>query len=129
MYLVKGKQYTSMKTLSLVLAITLLAATAGICQEVVAPRTNRPTMSEAQRGQRMQAMNPLWAALDINKDGTIDDYEMKNAEESLKALDKNKDGKITIDEIRPVFPQGQGPGQGRGQGGPGRGSGASRPQQ
>jgi hypothetical protein len=76
----------------------------------------------------MQMMNPLWAALDINKDGTVDDYEMKNAEESLKALDKNKDGKITIDEIRPVFPQGQGPGQGRGQGGPGRGSGASRPQ-
>jgi hypothetical protein len=51
--------------------------------------------------------SPLFAALDSNHDGVIDEKEIAQAAESLKKLDKNGDGKITMDEIRPVPPQGQ----------------------
>jgi hypothetical protein len=68
-------------------------------------------------GQRMMG-GPLMAALDANKDGVIDEKEIANASAALKTLDKNGDGKLTAEEIRPQRPQGQG-GQGGGQGGPG----------
>ena len=55
---------------------------------------------------------PLMAALDANKDGEIDAAEMANASVALKTLDKNNDGKLTGEEIRP--PRGD-----RGPGGPG----------
>ena len=58
---------------------------------------------------------PIIAALDTNHDGTIDADEIANASASLKKLDKNGDGKLTPDELRPPRPQG-GP---EGQGGPG----------
>lgn len=45
--------------------------------------------------------NPLMAALDANGDGVIDAQEIANAPTALKALDKNNDGKITRDELRP----------------------------
>jgi len=56
-------------------------------------------------------MSPIVAALDANKDGEIDAAEIANAAAALKTLDKNGDGKLTADEIRPP----------RGPGGPGRG--------
>lgn len=60
---------------------------------------------------------PLMAALDANKDGVIDQKEIANASVALKSLDKNGDGKLTAEEIRPQRPPGQGgPGN---QGGPG----------
>ena len=66
------------------------------------------------------------AALDLNNDGIIDADEIAKASESLKKLDKNKDGKLTPDEYGPQRPGGPG-GGGRpgGQGGPG---GEGRPQ-
>ena len=64
---------------------------------------------------------PIIAVLDTNHDGTIDADEIANASASLKKLDKNGDGKLTPDELRP--PGGRPPmgGQGgpEGQGGPG----------
>lgn len=59
---------------------------------------------------------PLMAALDANHDGTIDEKEIANASAALKTLDKNGDGKLTAEELRPQRPAG---GQGGGQGGPG----------
>lgn len=78
-------------------------------------------------GQRMMG-GPLMAALDANKDGTIDEKEIANASAALKSLDKNGDGKLTAEEIRPQRPQGQG-GPGGPGGGPGGGQGGQRPPQ
>jgi len=65
--------------------------------------------------RRRMPVHPLMQALDINKDGTLDEQEIANAATALKALDKNGDGKITPDELRPPFP----PGGEHGPGGPG----------
>ena len=59
-------------------------------------------------------VSPLMEALDTNRDGVIDADELKNASASLLKLDKNGDGKLTQDELRPSRPPG-----GRGPGGPG----------
>ena len=64
---------------------------------------------------RRMPIHPLMAALDVNKDGTLDEQEIGNAVAALKTLDKNGDGKLTPDELRPPFP----PGGERGPGGPG----------
>ena len=44
------------------------------------------------------------AALDVNHDGVIDASEIANAVAALKTLDKNQDGKLTQDELRPARP-------------------------
>ena len=49
---------------------------------------------------------PLMAALDANHDGVIDAVEIDNASAALRKLDKNGDGQLTIDEIRPPRPAG-----------------------
>ncbi len=74
-------------------------------------------------------MLPIMAALDADEDGEISAKEIENAVVALKKLDKNKDGKLTEDELRPNF-SGRGfggpggpPGGGRGFGGPGGGGG------
>ena len=55
-----------------------------------------------QAGQRPRA--PLFSALDLNGDGTIDASELAQAAASLKALDTNGDGAITPDEYQPPRP-------------------------
>ena len=49
---------------------------------------------------------PLIMALDLNKDGVISADEIAKAAESLKKLDKNGDGQLTPDELRPPRPEG-----------------------
>src|SRR5712671_8180449 len=44
---------------------------------------------------------PLFAALDANHDGVIDQTEIANASAALRTLDKNGDGKLTPDELMP----------------------------
>jgi hypothetical protein len=44
---------------------------------------------------------PLMQALDANTDGVIDEKEIANASAALKKLDKNSDGKLTGEELRP----------------------------
>jgi hypothetical protein len=46
---------------------------------------------------------PIIEALDLNKDGIIDPSEIAKASESLKKLDKNRDGKISSDEYLPAM--------------------------
>ena len=66
-----------------------------------------------------------------NGDGELSAEETANASEALKKLDKNKDGKLTRDELRPQpsgrggpgGPGGRGP---AGRGGPGGPPGAAR---
>ena len=67
-------------------------------------------------------VSPLVGALDTNKDGTISADEIKNAPAALKKLDKNKDGKLSRDELRPQFDRRPG-----GPGGRGQGEGRRRP--
>jgi hypothetical protein len=49
---------------------------------------------------------PLVGALDANRDGVIDEKEIKQAPEALRKLDKNNDGKLTMEELRPPRPEG-----------------------
>jgi Ca2+-binding EF-hand superfamily protein len=64
--------------------------------------------AHAQEGRRGEGsfarMDLLNAALDANKDGTIDEKEIKDASAALKKLDKNGDGKLTREELRPNMP-------------------------
>lgn len=62
-------------------------------------------------------MIPIIVALDANKDGEISKAEIENATAALQKLDKDKNGKLTEDELRPDF--GRRGGDRRGPGGPG----------
>lgn len=68
----------------------------------------------------MMRFNPLLAALDTNHDGLISADEIRNAASALKALDKDGDGQLTGEEMRPRRPDGGGRGDRR-EGGPGGG--------
>jgi len=58
-------------------------------------------------GKRMP-MPPVIAALDVDHDGTISAKELENAPDSLKELDKNGDGELSPEELRPHGPPPQG---------------------
>jgi EF hand len=100
----------------------------GAAGEPGRPGQNREGGPGGPGGARGQMVAPLFAALDVNKDGVIDAEEIKNAPAALAKLDKDGDGKITQEEMRPARPGGDRPnlgedgreGQGpRGQRGPG----------
>ncbi|MGD9854140.1 MAG: hypothetical protein AB7U20_04235 [Planctomycetaceae bacterium] len=55
------------------------------------------------RGEFRPPQMPLITALDANKDGEISAEEIANATAALKSLDKNEDGKLTREEMRPQF--------------------------
>lgn len=128
-----------MKRLASLLAVAAIAAATVTVIAQDSPRPQRPEGGErrgprpegAQEGERRPGgpngprgqgerpmVPPLFAALDANSDGTIDETEISQAAANLKKLDKNGDGKITQDEIgnRP----------GRGPGGPGGQEGGPR---
>ncbi len=48
--------------------------------------------------------DPVMLALDADGDGALSASEIANAPASLKALDTNKDGQLTRDELRPLPP-------------------------
>ena len=92
------------------------------------PREGREGMGRGGMGRgefgqgRMMARLPIMMALDADQDGEISAKEIDSAVASLKKLDKNGDGKITMDEMMPNF-EGMGPGGFGGPGGPGGGPG------
>ena len=82
---------------------------------------------------RMMQMMPVIAALDADKDGTISSDEINNAVAALKKLDKNGNGSIDAEEMRPSFGGRGGPGGDEmrrpgegGERGAGRGEGGGR---
>ena len=73
-------------------------------------------------GERRMVM-PVIGALDLNRDGKIDPEERAKATASLKVLDKDGDGELSDEEMRPLRAPGGGGGQpGGGQGRPGAGA-------
>ncbi len=67
------------------------------------PRPPRDGAAGDERGGRPPGP-PVMAALDANHDGVIDATELANASTALKALDKNGDGQLTMEELRPGRP-------------------------
>ena len=49
------------------------------------------------------APNPVMQALDTDRDGTLSAAELSAATANLKKLDKNNDGKVDQEELRPDF--------------------------
>jgi hypothetical protein len=119
--------------------LSVIAATALLAFNVGAQEGGRPPGPDGGRpGQGPGRMpHPIVEVLDVNKDGVIDADEITNAAAALRKLDKNGDGKLSLDEIRPARPAGgRGPGGPGGPGGPeggpeggnGRRGGEGRPQ-
>ncbi len=67
----------------------------------------------------MLANLPIMAALDADKDGSLSVSEIANASKALLSLDKNGDGIVSGEEMRPANPMagGQRPGEGGAPGG------------
>jgi hypothetical protein len=92
---------------SISIAAFMLAVTISIHAQEARPG-GQP---EGERGERggerggFQRRDPLLSALDANGDNVIDAKEIAGAADALKKLDKNNDGKITQDELRPAIPQ------------------------
>lgn len=108
----------SMKTLNrTLLALALASATL----TAIGQNEERPQPPGGPNGGRPRMASPLMEALDTNHDGTLDAGEIKNAAVALLKLDKNGDGKLTQEELRPARPPG-----GRGPGGPGGPEGQNR---
>ena len=75
--------------------LTKFFAFAGRCGADLVPATR----GGFGRGGMMRS--PAFQALDADRDGVISATELANAAASLKSLDKNGDGKLTEDEVRP----------------------------
>ena len=107
--------------------LALLGVSATVTVLAQPPQDDRPPGDdrpagppEGRRGERGPGgpgrppmPNPLVAALDTNNDREISAEELQAATTSLLTLDKNKDGKLTDEEMRPPRPE-RGPGSGRG---------------
>ena len=104
----------------LALLMLTVGATCAIAQP---PEGRRGGRRGGPGGAGFMRMLPIMAALDKDEDGTISAEEIENAVAALKTLDKNGDGKLTSDELRPNF-RGRGDGFGFG----GRGGAAPDPE-
>ena len=87
-----------MKTTPMPLLLALLTGPSATAQE---PAANRPP-----------PVPPLIAFFDADHDGTLSAAEINNAAKALAKLDRNGDGKITLDEMRPPRPDGDKPAAG-----------------
>lgn len=64
------------------------------------PLGQGPGASDGSSGGRHhRPLPPIIAALDTNHDGVIDASEIANASAALMTLDKNGDGKLTMEEL------------------------------
>jgi len=92
---------------TIVMAALALAATATPLLAQDEPGNGpRPRQGGPDGGPRPPM--PIIAVLDANHDGTIDASEIDNAPAALRSLDKNGDGSLTRQELRPPRPEGAG---------------------
>src|SRR5690349_8289366 len=73
----------------LTMAALGISTIAGIAQEPLRPGP----------GHEKPRVPPILAALDGNRDGRLDSFEIGNASSSLKRLDRNQDGEISGPEL------------------------------
>lgn len=105
---------TSIKTFIALAALSIATTGLLLAQERPFPPEGGPD-GPGPRGPGGPGMGghrpppPLVGVLDANRDGIIDAEEIANASAALKKLDKNGDGKLTPDELRPPRPEGPGP--------------------
>ncbi len=92
--------FITMKTKYLVLSGALLLAASSLSFAQDSNKPDGPTPGQSGDGQR-RPPNPLLHIFDTNHDGVIDADEIANAPAALKALDKNGDGQLTAEELRP----------------------------
>lgn len=58
---------------------------------------------DAGPGRGFSPFDVAAAVLDVDRDGALSSSEVDRAAEALRALDRNGDGRITADEVRPAF--------------------------
>jgi hypothetical protein len=68
-------------------------------------REGGPGGGPGGRMTQFQRANPLMQALDTDKNGELSAAEIAAAPTALKTLDKNGDGKLSGDEVRPPQPE------------------------
>jgi hypothetical protein len=96
-------------TIALMMALGLTLPAIAFAQDDDRPPQRPPQGRDGAPGfDGPRPIPPLMAALDANHDGVIDESEIKNASEALRKLDKNGDGKLTLDELRPRRSDGAG---------------------
>lgn len=103
------------KILASLYALLLALPVTGVAQERETsqqPDRNQESQSEPKRGpHRPPPKHPIMEALDKNRDHVIDESEIDAASEALRSLDKNGDGKLTKEELRPEPPEQKGSGE------------------
>lgn len=92
-----------------VIGVTVVVSQVASAQQ---PRQGNRAQGGRPQGGGQRPVNPIVAALDLDKDGTISKEELAKAVESLMKLDKNGDGVLSADEIRPTGGFGGGAGFG-----------------
>lgn len=92
-----------MKTKLILTALVAVALAPAVrAQDEAAPTPPAPPQGDHQAGpHRPLIVPPLFAVLDLDKDGTLSAEEIAKAAESLKKLDKNGDGAIDRNELPP----------------------------
>lgn len=96
-------------TIALMMALGLTLPAMTLAQDGGRPPQRPPFNRDGGPGfDGPRPIPPLMAALDANRDGEIDETEIKNASEALRKMDKNGDGKLTLEELRPRRPEGGG---------------------
>ncbi len=96
-------------TIALMMALGLTLPAMTFAQDDARPPQRPPQNRDGGPGfGGPRPIPPLMAALDANRDGVIDETEIKNASEALRKMDRNGDGKLTLEELRPRRPDGAG---------------------
>jgi len=96
-------------TIALMMALGLTLPAMTFAQDEGRPPQRPPQNRDGAPGfGGPRPIPPLMAALDGNHDGVIDETEIKNASEALRKMDRNGDGKLTLEELRPRRPDGAG---------------------
>ena len=86
--------------------MTELFMAAALALPILAVAQDEPREPRRGDAPRARVVPPLMGALDADRNGVIDEAEIKDAAEALRKLDKNQDGKLTAEELRPARPEG-----------------------